>query len=895
MRLASPEWLILIPVFLLFGWYWKSLQLWRPLRLAALLLVVLVLVQPQLRRLGSGMDLWVLVDRSESAAEPLGPLLEEWGGLLDRSKSTQDRIIYVDFGENPVVRAEGDEVFRGGVHATRTASAIRFALARMARDRASRLLLLTDGYSTEPLEGIGERLVAEEVALDYRIAPELGQDDYRLASFDAPVRVQKGEPFLIELEVSGRPDGLVPFEILQDNALLARAQIEVKGGKGFARFAARLTKTGAFRFKARIIPPVDALAGNNQIERWVEVTGGERALLITQYANDPVAAVLEQQGFEVDVASDTGALDAGRLAGARAVILNNVPAYRVPADFLGAMDFYVRSQGGGFLMAGGKTSFGSGGYFQSAVDALLPVSMELRQEHRKLAVAMAIVLDRSGSMAVGVAGGPGGLSKMDLANEGAARGVELLGPHDAVAVFAVDSEPHPMVPLTMVGENRAKIGDAIRRITSGGGGIYVYTGLNAAWQELQKAELGQRHVILFADAADAEEPGNYKALLDEMTRAGATVSVIGLGTEADIDAAFLKDVALRGKGRIFFNANPADLPALFAQETVAVARSAFISDPVQTRPTAAWMEIAAKPIEWPEAVDGYNLSYLKPEAAGSLFTKDEYDAPLVAFWQRGIGRVAAVSFPLGGEYSQRVRSWPQYGDFVQTLSRWLMPDDLPPGIGLRTRMDGTQLSIDLLYDESWEQKFAQKPPGIVVSSGSSGAVSELVWERLEPGHFHASMDLQPGEWIRGAVQVGAGALPFGPVSTGANPEWAFDRGRIAELRAAAAISGGGERVDLAEIWKAPRKAGFSDLRGWLILLLLLVFLADAAVTRLGWKAPKIDKIPRVELPRIRRKKRAEAPESRPAVVVDSKPVEEPKRAGDEARRERFQSAKRRGL
>ena len=57
------------------------------------------------------------------------------------------------------------------------------------------------------------------------------------------------------------------------------------------------------------------------------------------------------------------------------------------------MDFYVREQGGSLLMAGGKKSFAAGGYFESAIDPLLPVSMEMKQEHRKLMVAMAIVME----------------------------------------------------------------------------------------------------------------------------------------------------------------------------------------------------------------------------------------------------------------------------------------------------------------------------------------------------------------------------------------------------------------------------------------------------------------------------------------------------------------------
>src|SRR5690606_3630672 len=123
-----------------------------------------------------------------------------------------------------------------------------------------------------------------------------------------------------------------------------------------------------------------------------------------KYVDDPLIAVLEGQGFAVDQVMEPKALQVGQLTGCRLVILNNVPAVEVPRDFVNALDFFVREQGGGFLMGGGRHSFGSGGYFQSGVDPLLPVSLELKNDHRKLAVAMAIVMDRSGSMIASVAG-----------------------------------------------------------------------------------------------------------------------------------------------------------------------------------------------------------------------------------------------------------------------------------------------------------------------------------------------------------------------------------------------------------------------------------------------------------------------------------------------------------
>ena len=48
----------------------------------------------------------------------------------------------------------------------------------------------------------------------------------------------------------------------------------------------------------------------------------------------------------------------------------------------------------------------------------------------------------------------------------------------------------------------------ILRIQSQGGGIYVYEALAKAAEMIMKAKAGTKHIILFADATDAEEPGD---------------------------------------------------------------------------------------------------------------------------------------------------------------------------------------------------------------------------------------------------------------------------------------------------------------------------------------------------------------------------------------------------
>lgn len=230
-------------------------------------------------------------------------------------------------------------------------------------------------------------------------------------------------------------------------------------------------------------------------------------------------------------------------------------------------------------------------------------------------------------------------------------------------------------------------------------------------------------------------------------------------------------------------------------------------------------------------------TYLKEGATLSLLSTDEYNAPLVASWARGAGRVAAVSFPLGGEFSERVRAWPGYGDFAQTLTRWLAGEDAPAGLALRTAVEGERLTLELLYDESWAARVAQTGgPAATLAEGGLGRgpekVRPLVWEKIEPGRFRTTAELTPGLRVRGAVRLGNAALPFGPVTVSGLAEWAYDPARVQELRELSQRSGGRERLDLAAIWDAPRPVTARSIRGWLLTVCVLLVLADALLTRL---------------------------------------------------------------
>ena len=176
----------LLPALVALGWRAPVLRLREPLRALALLALVLALAEPQARVGNSGLDLWVLVDRSDSIAAAAAAQGPEISTILERSKPGADRIFYIDFAVDACRRDEGDPDLPGGTGQTRTGNALDLALGQLFPDRSARFLVLTDGYATEPLGNVAEKILRSGVPLDYRILGQGSVEDYRIDAVEGP-------------------------------------------------------------------------------------------------------------------------------------------------------------------------------------------------------------------------------------------------------------------------------------------------------------------------------------------------------------------------------------------------------------------------------------------------------------------------------------------------------------------------------------------------------------------------------------------------------------------------------------------------------------------------------------------------------------------------------------
>ena len=114
MTFASPEWFLLIPAALFIGWFWRGLRLFSPLRFILIGLAAFTLADPRLVLREDSLDLWVLLDRSDSTEDLVDQRLPEWQRLLERSKpSRRDRLIVHDYAAEIVEHGKDGATFTG--------------------------------------------------------------------------------------------------------------------------------------------------------------------------------------------------------------------------------------------------------------------------------------------------------------------------------------------------------------------------------------------------------------------------------------------------------------------------------------------------------------------------------------------------------------------------------------------------------------------------------------------------------------------------------------------------------------------------------------------------------------------------------------------------------------
>lgn len=888
MTFTDPLWLLLaLPLA-------AALWIWRPATRALTILRIIIVALLLLALAGLAVELpsragvvVAVADRSLSMPKNADTIENETVRGIESGRGGESRVGVVSFGAGARIEMlpEGSRFGEFGMSAAEDGSnlhdGIETALSLIPRGYPGRIVVVSDGrWTGKDPNAAAVRAAARGVAIDYRLVTRSSAADIAVQRVDAPGSVSPGESFVIAGWIDSPRAQDVPIELKRGNTVIASGTQRLTAGLNRVAFRDRAPSGGTLAYSMSVAGAADdPIPENNRARVLVGVSGPKPVLLVPGSGASRVGALLAQSGIDV-VSNPKPEWSLESLANHSAVVLENVPAGDVGVDGMQTIASWVTEAGGALMVSGGRSSFQPGGYFKSPLDPVLPVSMEIRREHRKLDVAIVVVLDRSGSMAMPAAGGM--RTKLDLANLAAAQVLDMLAPNDELGVVAVDSSSHIIADLDPI-RGRDDLRDRILGIESGGGGIFVYEGLSTASRMLLTARAQTRHIILFSDAADSEEPGMYRELLAQCLKANITVSVIGLGKANDVDADLLRDIAKRGNGRIFFTDDANDLPRLFAQDTFIVARNALVTDPTPVQTTAALYSLTGRTFEGMPGIGGFNLTYLRNGASPAVLSSDEYRAPIVASWQAGAGRVLTYAGEMDGDLTGAIGKWPLIGDYYASLVRWTAGarPALPGDMLVTQQVENGVARIALQLDPERTSTPVSRPPRVTTLSGAPGgsapsiARAEMTWRT--PDELAVEVPLTGSSTYLSTVDVpGVGRVTLPPVTLPYSPELAPaapGEGR-ALLERLARATGGVERITVDDIWNdLPRRKRSLPLRMWLTLAAIVLLVFEVLERRMrilgGVKVPISLGAPSAR--RLLRRRPAAAPKPAPEGRRDAAP------------------------
>ena len=808
--LAEPWWLLLLLTLPLV--VWSGLRLltqmsasrrWVSVILRCLLivLVALLLARPSAVRTTSKLAVVAVIDTSESVrsfvepalgpdGETLGPVerVRQWLIEAGRNHGVEDLLGIVVFDADqrviappiPGLAATRRELRSPGKQGTDIGSALRLAAGLIPPDATGRIVLFSDGNATrgDPLEaarelaGGGMAIPVDVVPLVYNAVGEV-----IVESLDAPptASMEAGVTLRVTLRATApatgrlrlfaeRASGGVPeeFDISPGEQGLGR-RVTLSTGVSIELIQVRLPPGRSIHsFRAVFEPDAgsDRSLANNTASS-VTITPSEGRVAIIDGAGlgeeNPVARVMRDSRILVDVLSPSAMPQTLRqMQNYDMIVLLNVSADAVEIPTQRALVSYVREFGGGLVKVGGAQGFAAGGWLGSPLDDALPLRMDLPDDLVTPESAIVIIIDNSGSMMAGVGGGSA--SKMEVANESAARAIRtVVDRRDLVGVIAFNSN-YEVVQQLAPNDNPSRLTSRILGITAGGG-TNLPPALLEARRQLREAEAKVRHVLVLSDGSSQGSDllsGIARAMLSED---GITVSAIAVGEDADQET--MERMAIAGGGQYAFAQFMNQLPLITIRSIRTIRRPSIREAEIQIAMTERGVESVLLSGIGPNIppIHGLVITRDRGEPASVLLRSDR-DEPVLADWSFGAGRVVAFTSDAHAEWS---RDWRRTQDFARlwtNIARAVSRPPSDPRNELVATIDRGTLRIRAeLYDERGAPSDARRIATRVVGPDGESFPVDLV--QTGPGIYEAQV---------GATEPGAYDIFAAPISAGGQPE-----------------------------------------------------------------------------------------------------------------------------
>jgi Ca-activated chloride channel homolog len=890
MSFERPAWLLLIPLLCFVSWWIARRSLAGGnvsrqmvnliIRCVVFALLCIALAEPNALRRADEVAVVAVVDVSDSVPGNQQGLVREFLASSLENRPAGDRFGLVTIGRDALVQSlpsnvdpRVDILSTGAGDASDLRQGVDLARSLIPSDAAGRVLLLSDGNETiGSLAGTAAMLRATGVPIDVASVEYDRSVMVRIEDVVVPVWARDGDTITArvilnaERASSGKLTLLIndePVDLDPDSPGNS-SQVTLSQGLQVLAVPLKLPSGPVHRVEA-VYEPDDPRTSIPELLRGEGVifTNDRGRVLVVSDDTRASAALVnsissEDMKLEVWPASAIPHTLA-ELSGYDAIVLMNQPASNFSQGQQESIAKYVHDAGGGLLVIGGPESFGAGGWIGSPVEDVLPILLDPPQKRQMPMGALAVVIDRSGSMASAVTGT--GMSQQQIANEAAILGVRSLSRLDQITVIAFDGGAETIVPLTPA----LDLDGIARRIRSigPGGGTNLLPGLDAAAAELTQSPAGVKHIIVLTDGQTSGNAGALLARASDFKRRGITLSTVIIGDHAN-DPLLIRMARTAG-GRFYHvtsENSQAVLPQIFIKEAQTIRRTLIWEGP-RFVPTIAFAGEAMRGL--PAEVPGMT-GYVVTADRGGLSTvalRGPEGDPLLAQWQHGLGRVTAYTSDASTRWNPEWALWSSFASFWSQQVKWVMRPSGNSNARVTVDTDGerSKVTLDLLDNSGERVNFAAIRARLVppASDGVNDAeAQDVVFRQIGPGRYETLVntaelgshllsvrydawgaDGSGGERSSGSVRaaiVRHSNEEFSQTTPNTNLLWDLARqtnGRIYRLESQG-----------ADLWDRAHLAMPSISRPiWLLIVLFAVglFLVDVAARRVTLDPARIQK------------------------------------------------------
>lgn len=558
--------------------------------------------------------------------------------------------------------------------ATNIEAALDSALAAHAQAPFASAIMISDG-----LENAGDTARALRAMRDARlplhwISVGRPPPETRVSEVLVPDRVMAGQRIQITVQLAGRLDR--PLRV-NATARAAAGTTQVASGEpdreGRANIELEAGQSGAVLLDVAVEDPLSRQTLDALRDAAVIEVAPRATILYARGSAGPLPRSLLAGGWTLKVVPASRIdVHIDELDGYRAVVLDDVAISDASPRFWNALVSAVQDRGLGLMVLGGERSFARGGYRQSALESVLPVSSEPAVLDQPASIVFAV--DKSGSMGQG----SGGVNRFQLAQRAVLETARSLTERDSLGLLVFDVAPRVLIPL---GPARAGASALARDWqASPHGGTKLAPALEAAIDELERSGAGRRILVVVTDGFVDDAPlAELRARLDR-----SRIEIIALAVGPDADVSALERVVGAEAGLVLRVNEAAELPLVMRsaleRRRQRVERGTIAVEQRQRLPFSS-----GTLKDWP-AIAAYSVTRSQPRAFVAVQT--QLGDPLIAFQNSGRGRVVVVTCGLGSWTPQwsRWREWPRLAgglaDWISGTPRdaALAVSDLPAGL-----------------------------------------------------------------------------------------------------------------------------------------------------------------------------------------------------------------------